>query len=126
VTRSDTDRLEPLARVADIPPGGLAVTYRDGPFDEPAILLLEQGSVRAWRNRCRHLQLPLDGRAPGTFLSPDGRHLVCSEHGAIYRRDDGTCEAGPCRGATLRPLPIRVADGVVYLDRAGLASLFPG
>lgn len=119
---SDSGCREALASVSEIPAGGLAVTYKDGPFDEPAILLVERGTVRAWRNRCRHLQVQLDARAPGTFLSPDGRHLVCGEHGAIYRRDDGYCEDGPCRGASLRPLPIVVVDGVVYLEKSGLSS----
>jgi len=115
---------ELLARISEIPDQGLAVTYKDGPFDEQGILFVEDGTVRAWRNRCRHLQVPLDGLMPGSFLSTDGRYLVCQEHGAIYRRSDGYCEDGPCRGASLRPLPVIVEDGAVFLDRDGLSPFF--
>lgn len=121
---SGDERREPLARIADIPVQGLAVTFKDGPFDEHGILFVEDGTVKAWRNRCRHLQVRLDGLMPGSFLSEDGHYLVCQEHGATYRRSDGYCEAGPCRGASLRPLPVIVEDGAVFLDRGGLASFF--
>jgi len=54
------------------------------------------------------LAVPLDGTDLGRFATPDGRHRVCGEHGALYRPDDGLCVAGPCLGARLRALPVVV------------------
>jgi nitrite reductase/ring-hydroxylating ferredoxin subunit len=109
--------LVPLARVAEIPPEGLVVSYRDGPFEESAILLVVGDHVQAWRNRCRHLAMRLDARHHGQLFDRHGR-LVCQEHGASYLAEDGRCVGGPCEGASLRPLPIVVVDGQILLDRS--------
>lgn len=105
-----------LATVADIPAEGLVVMVREGPFEEPAILVRHGTTVRAWKNRCRHLALRLDCREAGRLLDRHG-NLVCQEHGATYRPDDGLCLSGPCVGTHLRALPVTVEDGTVYLDR---------
>jgi len=102
-------RLQLLAVVADVPEVGLAFTY-------PAGLVRTASGLRAWRNQCRHLAVPLDHDDPGTFTTRDRRHLVCGGHGALYRPDDGVCVAGPCRGAQLRSLPIVLEGDRVYLD----------
>ena len=47
---------------------------------------------------------------PNEFLTEDGRHLVCSTHGAIFERHTGLCVEGPCPGAGLERLPVE-ADG---------------
>ncbi len=109
-------RWQPIVAEDDIPAGGLAFTCRSGPFPETGILIRTPGGLRAWRNRCRHLAVPLDHADPGRFLASDGRHLVCSQHGALYRLHDGLCVAGPCAGAGLRPLQVVVRHGVVFLD----------
>ncbi len=76
------------------PPFGGFVVGRVGP------------SWRAYENECRHRALPLDlgGASP---TSDDGRHLLCHQHGALYRFDDGRCVSGPCTGASLRAVPVR-------------------
>lgn len=63
------------------------------------------GAWRAYRNECRHRALPLDlgGASPN---SDDGRRLLCHQHGALYRPDDGRCVAGPCAGESLTALPV--------------------
>ena len=111
--------MERIASLDDIPRGGLVFTYRDGPLEHEGLLVrLDDGSVRAWVNECRHLPLQLDGREPGEFMSPDGRLLVCSHHGALYRPRDGLCISGPCRGSHLRQLAVTVVGGDVLLDTA--------
>jgi nitrite reductase/ring-hydroxylating ferredoxin subunit len=75
-----------------------------------------EGSVRAFANVCRHHPLPLDYDAPrpvdappdegrpivlARVMSEDAHHLVCHEHGALYRPTDGLCIDGPCRGERL-------------------------
>ncbi len=121
--QTTTDRWERLAAVSDIPPEGLVVRFMDGPFREEGILLRTAGGVRAWRNVCRHLAVPLDRHEPGALVDESG-DLVCQEHGARYRVGDGVCVAGPCAGSRLRELPVRVAGGDVLLDRSRLGAFF--
>lgn len=83
---------------------------------EPASIIIETGPgfVRAWRNVCPHQGRRLDF-APGKFLL-DGANLVCAAHGASFRRSDGLCVAGPCRGESLQAVPVvEQADGRLRL-----------
>ena len=80
------------------------------------VLRNEAGSLVAYRNLCRHLPVPLDG-GTGDLLTEDREHLVCGTHGATYRVGDGVCVEGPCEGAALEPLHIRVDSGDVYVSR---------
>jgi nitrite reductase/ring-hydroxylating ferredoxin subunit len=67
------------------------------------------GGIFVYENRCRHLPLPLD-YGDSRFFTPDGGHLVCSSHGAMYDPSTGQCIQGPCAGAQLKSLPFR-GDG---------------
>jgi nitrite reductase/ring-hydroxylating ferredoxin subunit len=40
------------------------------------------------------------------FLSDDGRFIVCSTHGALFRIEDGHCLDGPCIGQALERVRI--------------------
>jgi ribosomal protein L11 methyltransferase len=75
------------------------------------------GTWRAYVNECRHRELPLDlgVRSP---MSDDGRHLLCHQHGALYRLDDGMCTVGPCAGASLEPLEVREEGDAILLEPA--------
>jgi nitrite reductase/ring-hydroxylating ferredoxin subunit len=75
------------------------------------------GRWRAYLNECRHRALPLDLGAPSP-MSDDGTHLLCHQHGALYRLDDGLCVVGPCAGERLTPVAVTEdADGALQLDR---------
>lgn len=83
---------------------------------EALVLLDPSGNVRAYVNRCRHLPIPLDG---GTrrYLDDSNRFLMCGTHGALYRREDGYCFEGPCRGQSLRTLDLEVDPaGTIWID----------
>lgn len=69
-----------------------------------------RGAWRAYKNECKHRALPLDlgARSPS---SDDGKYLLCHQHGALYRLDDGLCTIGPCVGESLLALPIREDGG---------------
>ena len=114
-----------IGRVDDIPARGIRFTYNDGPFANEGILIrLADGSVRAYKNECRHLAIPLDEREPREIWDDSGTHLNCSAHGARYRLADGLCVSGPCEGSHLKSLTIEVQDGIVYLDTSKLGSFF--
>jgi nitrite reductase/ring-hydroxylating ferredoxin subunit len=71
------------------------------------------GTLVAYVNACPHAGNPLDLRAAG-FYSQDGRHLVCSVHGAVFAPDPGVCTEGPCPGARLDPLTV-TPDGDAFV-----------
>ena len=81
---------------------------------EAIVLRDRDGVARAYLNLCRHLPIPLDGFSR-QVLAPDGVHLRCGTHGALYRPEDGACVAGPCQGKSLEPLPLDEDAGVLYV-----------
>ena len=74
----------------------------------PETFLVGRGEAgwRAYANVCRHRALPLDLGASSP-MSDDGRYLLCHQHGALYRLEDGKCVVGPCAGEWLTPVPVR-------------------
>jgi nitrite reductase/ring-hydroxylating ferredoxin subunit len=83
---------------------------------EALVLRDERGELRVYRNLCKHLPISLDA-GMGTFTTKSGEHVLCVTHGARYRREDGLCVHGPCRGTSLDAVPFEIDDGdVVLLD----------
>lgn len=80
-----------------------------------SLIVLRQGQcARAYLNVCPHAGRRLDW-APGRFLLKDGI-LVCAVHGASFKAESGQCVGGPCRGASLHEIPVKVtSDGEVEL-----------
>ena len=103
-----------LANVDDIPDGGAIAVRVDsstGGFD---LILVRAGeTVAAFHNECPHAGRRLDW-APGKFLIDNGT-LICAAHGAVFGLQSGHCHGGPCRGASLRSVPVEVIDGQVCL-----------
>lgn len=109
----------PLAAMAQLADGDVheAGAVVDG--DAESLLLFRDGDeVRAWLNICPHAGRRLDW-SPGKFLRSKAGHLVCAVHGATFELAGGECVAGPCRGASLRAVPVDVRDGAVWLRTAG-------
>ncbi len=77
------------------------------------------GRVFAYLNSCPHTGAPLDW-VPDRFLNPDGDHIQCATHDALFRIEDGHCIAGPCAGAHLSPLRVVQDEGQLLLDSASL------
>ena len=88
------------------------------------------GAWRAYANVCRHRASPLDLGAASP-MSDDGTHLLCHQHGALYRPSDGRCVVGPCAGESLVPVDVEeAADGSLHffgqrLARGGGGGLPP-
>ena len=49
------------------------------------------------------------------FLAPDAPLIQCSSHGALFEMETGLCLAGPCPGARLRPIELRIDQGYVLV-----------
>lgn len=73
-----------------------------------------QGQIVAYENVCCHVPISLD-YGDNRFYSRDGQYFVCQTHGAVYEPLTGLCVRGPCTGERLKPLPIEIRDGAVWL-----------
>ena len=71
-----------------------------------------KGELFAYVNRCRHVPLPLDW-VDNQFFTEDERYLLCANHGALYEPATGECLWGPCFGAWLQKVPLKVDGGTV-------------
>lgn len=90
------------ARSFDTPKGEVIVTQRDGQFF-------------AYLNRCPHLGISLEFQEQ-QFMDMDREFLLCANHGALFRVEDGECVFGPCKNQALTPITIQVhSDGGIYL-----------
>ena len=81
----------------------------------PMFVIRRGDAVYGYENVCPHRGMPLDWK-PDTFLTVDKTEIICATHGALFRIGDGECVAGPCPGARLTPVPVRVDGGLVMLE----------
>lgn len=79
-----------------------------------AFAVRHAGRVVVYLNRCAHKLVELDWQE-GEFFDAEQLYLVCATHGALYDPASGVCVDGPCRGAALTAVPVREADGAVWL-----------
>jgi nitrite reductase/ring-hydroxylating ferredoxin subunit len=110
----------PLCRVDDIAePGARGFTLETAGGRREVFVVRRLGHVFAYENACPHIGTPLDFM-PDKFLTRDGRHLLCSTHGALFEIATGLCLHGPCKGRSLRSVPVALRDGmVVVTDQPG-------
>lgn len=107
-----TGRFEAVARVDDVPEGGLlGVVTQHG---ERICLINCGGEIHAVRNNCTHQDFPMD---EGVVLET-GRGCVieCAWHGAQFDCATGAVRREPA----VDPLPVfevQVEDGVIYVGR---------
>ena len=103
----------PLDALTD--PGAKGITLETPDGRREIFVVRRLGHVFAYENACPHIGTPLDF-LPDRFLTADGRHLLCSTHGALFEIATGLCIHGPCRGQSLRPVTVTVRDGQVVLS----------
>lgn len=72
------------------------------------------GRLRGYVNECPHARSPLDWR-PDVFLDLGRRFILCSNHGAHFRIDDGYCVRGPCPGRSLEPVPLALSGDEIHI-----------
>jgi nitrite reductase/ring-hydroxylating ferredoxin subunit len=103
----------PLDALAD--PGAKGFTLAAAEGRREILVVRRLGHVFAYENACPHIGTPLDF-LPDQFLTRDRRHLLCSTHGAMFEIASGLCIHGPCRGKSLKPVPVTIRDGQVVLE----------
>lgn len=73
------------------------------------IVIRARGGLRAFRNACAHVGLPLDRG----ICDIEAGTITCPWHGFRFDSDTGECLSAPqCQ---LEPFPLRVTDGVVWV-----------
>ena len=78
-----------------------------------ALLVSYEGHLYAYVNRCRHISLSMDW-VDNHFFTEDRRYLICANHGATYEPTTGECVWGPCFGAFLQGVPLKIAGGKIF------------
>ena len=108
-----------LCAVDDLPDPGARGFVFEPPEGSPedawpfrGVVLRVDGVVRGYVDSCPHVGAPLstDGER---YLTRKGDFLMCANHGALFRVEDGLCMAGPCVTRSLRPWPVEAVDGAV-------------
>ena len=75
----------------------------------------KQDRLHIYLNRCPHLGIELEW-VEDQFLSSDATLIQCSTHGALFRTNDGYCVRGPCAGASLVSIPLKIENGSIYFE----------
>ena len=114
---AETERV--ICRIDELVEGGLAVKFTialsEPARDLPCFAIAFNGVVYAYVNSCPHRGTELDWQA-GQVFDETGLYLICATHGALFEPDSGLCVGGPCHGAHLRPLAIKVSGTDVVLS----------
>jgi nitrite reductase/ring-hydroxylating ferredoxin subunit len=109
---------------ADAIADGEARLFSRGDGKERVSLVLVRfgDEFRAYANVCPHFGVSLDvGQGIKTFR----RHVMCVNHYAVFRFEDGACVEGPCLGATLDAIPTVVRHGRVGIEDPTYAGVKP-
>lgn len=114
---AETERV--ICRADQLVDGGLAVrftvAFSETKRDLACFAIAYNGGVYAYVNSCPHRSTELDWQA-GQVFEESGLYLICATHGALFEPDSGLCVDGPCHGAQLQPLAIRVSGNDVVLS----------
>ncbi len=104
-----------LCAIADIADGAVTAIALPTLGSEQGILLFRRGDqCHFYWDRCPHMGVSLRW-GEKILVSPDGQHLRCANHDALFRIADGRCVMGPCAGETLQAACIHIVDGQVWL-----------
>ncbi len=79
------------------------------------------GKAYAYVNQCAHLAVELDWNE-GDFFTAQKEHLICATHGAHYRPDNGFCVMGPCKGKSLRAIPLTEHNQEIIIDATAIIN----
>ena len=104
-----------LCRVDELgDPAARAFTFGPEPHPFEMFIVCRGGDVFGYVNDCPHTHSPLNWMAD-RFLDLTRTRIQCATHGAQFGIGDGACIAGPCLGAYLLGVPLRIEDGAVVV-----------
>lgn len=95
-------------------PGCREFRIGDGDWPFKGFLVRQGEHIFAYQNHCAHAGHPLNWN-PDSFLTPDGKRIICASHGAEYEIETGVCVSAFCRGKRLRSVAAEIRDGLVYV-----------
>ncbi len=98
-------------------PGSLEFSW----YGHELFVVRWQGLTRVYRNACPHIGISLNFM-PDQFLDPEKNYIICANHGALFRIEDGFCESGPCYRDHLVHLPHEIRDGTLWVDSSQLTA----
>jgi nitrite reductase/ring-hydroxylating ferredoxin subunit len=101
-----------LSEIED--PGCREFTIGHGDWPFKGFIVRRGSEVYAYQNVCMHAGHPLNWRKD-SFLTADGKRIICASHGAMYAISSGECVAGPCPGKKLKAVEVKVRDGEVVV-----------
>jgi nitrite reductase/ring-hydroxylating ferredoxin subunit len=102
-----------LCRLEDIPDGeGRGFEFGQGARVFRMFVVRRGGEAWGYLNVCPHFQLPVNVREH-EFVNTGKTRIMCMNHCALFRFEDGHCVDGPCEGDRLNPVPIAVVAGDV-------------
>ena len=90
-------------------PSTVKFTFLDNGDHQSGFIIFFNANYYAYRNKCQHLDVELDWDN-NEFFEEDEKLIVCSTHGALYEPSTGKCVLGPCAGASLESLRLKVID----------------
>ena len=101
-------RLCPLADIPDNDARGFRSSLGE-------VIVVRQGvAVYGYLNRCPHIGIGLNFQTD-VFMDLTQRYLLCANHGALFRIEDGFCLRGPCHGQSLKQAPLLIEKSIVWL-----------
>ena len=103
-------------------PGSREFSWGDGPWPLEFFVVRKDASVFGFVNRCPHAGHALNWQ-PDRFLTREQDLILCNSHGARFRIGDGMCVSGPCPGASLEPVTVRIDGGRIVADATQLSVL---
>jgi nitrite reductase/ring-hydroxylating ferredoxin subunit len=95
-------------------PSARGFTMGRGHWPLRGFVVRRGAELRAYVNHCPHAGHALNLR-PNGFLAPMASLIQCSSHGALFEIETGLCLAGPCAGARLRSIGLRIERGYVLV-----------
>lgn len=98
--------------------------WQDG---RDSVFLVRKGdSVYGYFDNCPHLEgMPLPWRKDA-YLDAEGQEIVCAAHGARFNIISGVCFIGPCKGQSLKPVPLTICDDGRILVGLEELTITPG
>jgi len=103
-------------------PGSREFSWGEGAWPLGFFVVRKGDGVFGFVNRCPHAGNALNWQ-PDRFLTREHDLILCNSHGARFRITDGVCVSGPCPGASLEPVTLRIEAGQIVADTTELGAL---